>query len=860
MSWYTMFSGILAGSFILSGFFSLFLFFRRIERGINLPYFFLAVSLTCALLFGLLHSASSDVAVMLRYDRMMNLAFLGAGMSFVFMTRALTGWRNRPFLFVIVGCLALFALVAYAAPYGINLARIDGVESYRLLWGETRHRMIGPTGWLNYVTIALILLVLAYAVLAIAHQLREGDPSYARLLLGTVIIGISGILVDTLLIGVKAPETGLIDDIGFFAFIVLVGHRNYVNLIRSGELIRESRDRFLRLTEATFEGICFAEEGRITDVNWQLCAMLGYEPEEFIGRQTLDFITPPFHAFVRGKIAAGVDYTSEMDLIRKDGSFFPVEVRVRNARLDSRPLRVIVVRDLTKRRQAESENVLLAQTLRSVRDCISITDLEENLIFVNDAFLQTYGYREEDILGRNIAVVRASREGTATAGGILPGTREGGWHGEVLNRRKDGSEFPIELWTSVVHDDTGQPLAYVGVARDISDRRQSEEALIAAKERAERSDRLKDAFIANISHEVRTPLNIILGYVGLIGESIAERGDETEQVYYESVQRGAQRLMRTVDMILSISRLQVGDIETQPVRLDLARLTREIVHDYQSAAQKKGIALHYDHDGSDAAVLADEHCLMQSLHNLMDNALKYTPEGSITVRVGRGTDDTVHARIIDTGVGISEEYLPTVFQPYTQEDTGYSRGYEGIGLGLSLVKRYAELNHAKVELASEKGRGTTASLLFPHADRLVLAAEGGAASDSGQKPPLSVLLVEDDMLTIQFMRTIIGKDCVLREARSADDAMEVLEREEVGIVLMDISLSGPKNGLELTRELKESERWGALPVVVITAHAFALDRQRCMDAGCDAFLTKPVSRSELVATIEEVLGEPAFPK
>lgn len=341
---------------------------------------------------------------------------------------------------------------------------------------------------------------------------------------------------------------------------------------RTAAPIAASRDRFVRLTEATFEGICFAEHGRIFDVNTQLASMLGYDAVDIVGRETRDFIVPSYHAFVAEKIAAGVDYSAEMELIRRDGSFVPVEVRVRNTRLDDRAVRVIVIRDLTQRRKAEEQNVLLAHTLRSVRDCVSITDMEDNLIFVNEAFLQTYGYTEEEILGKNVSVVRAVGETGPSTGGILPGTREGGWHGEVRNRRKDGSEFPIELWTSIVHDVAGKPLAYVGVARDISDRRQSEEALIAAKERAERMDLLKDAFIANISHEVRTPLNIILGYVGLIGENIVARGDESEMQYFESVQRGAHRLMRTVDMILSISRLQVGDIETHLADIDLGTM------------------------------------------------------------------------------------------------------------------------------------------------------------------------------------------------------------------------------------------------------------------------------------------------
>ncbi|MFA6233428.1 MAG: ATP-binding protein, partial [Bacteroidota bacterium] len=391
----------------------------------------------------------------------------------------------------------------------------------------------------------------------------------------------------------------------------------------------------------------------------------------------------------------------------------------------------------------------------------------------------------------------------------------------------------------------------------------SERALVEEKERAERSDKLKDAFIANISHEVRTPLNIIVGYTGLISELMVSKATDEEMQYFDSVQRGAHRLMRTVDMILSISRLQVGDIELTLTPLNLSETIRQLVDDFYSAAKAKDLSLSFVTEIPNALIFADEYCLMQSIHNVLDNAVKYTHTGTISVRVFQGGPDEVCVSIRDTGVGVSPEYLESVFQPYTQEETGYSRRYDGIGLGLSLVKRYTELNQATVKLESTKGAGTTITFVYPVYSE---DAEGGnlpplpvgiveepqPVQETASAPRLTLLLVEDDPLTIEFMRTMLGRMFTLHTAQSAVEAMDVLRMHHIDVILMDISLNGEKNGLELTSELKASQEWAHIPIIAATAHAFPEDRQRSLNAGCDEYISKPIHQELLVEIINRL--------
>ncbi|MDX9759108.1 MAG: PAS domain S-box protein [Bacteroidota bacterium] len=844
MHWYVFVSGIISGLLFVSGLFTLSLSLRRIERDINISYAILAFCLAGVLLHGLYITGVPDVATKLFHNRLANTLYGVAGVAFLSLVSGLTGFRSRwPRVLITVG-LVLFVVLVWMLPYGITYSEIHGTAPMRTPWGVMRSRIDGEAGIWNLYSLVLLFSLLLYAVVAVLRQARRGACPNAGLLLSIIAIGISGIIIDTMLIEFHLGEIGIVDDLGYLALVFLVMHRNFRNLIHSADVIRESRARYARMSEASFEGIGFTRDGIIVDVNQQLADMLGYEGRELIGRPVMDLIAP-HHLDVVARHSRATEASYEHDAVRKDGTVLPVEVRVKEVHQTDHTLRVAAVRDISERRRAEQMNVLLAQALKSARDCISVTDHDGRIMFVNDAFLQYYGYTDEEILGQSILLLR----GDGSPAG-LPSDLDDSWHGVVMNRRKDGTKFPVELWTSVARGRDGSVLAYVGVARDVSDRREAERALIAAKEHAERSDRLKDAFIANISHEIRTPLNIILGYTSLIAEILEGRVSDEEMGYFESVQRGSTRLMRTVDLILSLSRVQVGDIEIDPVRFDLTEAARAITNDYRAVARKKDLELRYEGDGA-TPITADEYCVAQSLHNLLDNAIKYTDAGAITVRVERRADGDVQLSVSDTGIGISSEYLPTIFTPYTQEDSGLTRGYEGIGLGLSLVKQYTELNRGHIEIESTKGVGTTVRVVFPAGEQV--ATPGKTDEPLRDTAHVRVLLVEDDPLSIEFMRTIFAKDFLLREAASAEAAMELLAREEFELVLMDISLSGAMNGLELTRMMKSSPAFRHIPVIAVTAHGFTHDRRRCLEAGCDAYLIKPVGREELLAVMRPLL-------
>ena len=425
--------------------------------------------------------------------------------------------------------------------------------------------------------------------------------------------------------------------------------------------------------------------------------------------------------------------------------------------------------------------------------------------------------------------------------------------------RRDGQIIDVEV--------TAIPIIYDGkeavqiVAIDITERKKTEAALIAAKERAEQSDKLKDAFIANISHEIRTPLNVIMGYSNLIRSEFEDRIAEDEEIFFESIKAGGDRLMRTVEHILNISSIQVGTFELRPELIEVNSRIHRFVNDMRPLADAKSLTLEFESELPSAVINVDPYCFDQALTNLMDNAIKFTHEGGVKVTVYRD-DQRVCIDITDTGIGISAEYLPKVFSTFSQEVTGYTRPFEGLGLGLALTKRYVEMNNGMVTVKSRKGKGTTFTLQF-----LAEKVESDDDEDrhvqvtSLEEPPepvhvegKMVLVVEDDDQTQQYMDVVLSKEYGIMTADNTTTAWQLIERYNFDLVLMDLSLRGDEDGLDLTRKIRADERFAQMPIIALTAHAFPEDKKRSLEAGCNAYLSKPFQLEELKRLMNELLS------
>ncbi|HCV44243.1 MAG TPA: hypothetical protein DGH68_12215, partial [Bacteroidetes bacterium] len=260
------------------------------------------------------------------------------------------------------------------------------------------------------------------------------------------------------------------------------------------EALSESEERYRSLVEMSPDAIAVHSEGRLVYANAAAAQLLGAgTPEELVGKPILSFVHPEYHETVRQRVeSVGSEGVAapliEEKFIRLDGTVIDVEVVAIPFTFRGKPAVQVVIRDITPRNQAEREIRLLAQTVASTKDCVSITDLEDRTLFVNDAFVETYGFTREDLIGKPISIIRSPANAEELASQIRPATLAGGWYGEVVNRRKDGSNFPVELWTSVVRNEIDEPVAMVGVARDITERKRAEGSMQKLLRAIEQSD------------------------------------------------------------------------------------------------------------------------------------------------------------------------------------------------------------------------------------------------------------------------------------------------------------------------------------------------------------------------------------
>lgn len=522
--------------------------------------------------------------------------------------------------------------------------------------------------------------------------------------------------------------------------------------------------------------------------------------------------------------------------------------------------------DITERTKAEEALLLSEARFRALFDnnptMYFILDEHGFVIAVNNFGSSELGYSTEELIGKPVSFV------------IYDEDKDLVWrrhklaleHPMEISRtefrkvRKDGSIFWVKEAARAVIGADGRRLFFV-VCEDINEQKEKDIELLKAKELAERSNKLKDGFLASISHEIRTPLTGILGMTNLIHDSFAEYVTKDEEKFFISIEKSSKRLMDSVDMIINFSRLQAGDIEIKPEEFSLSPVIYSLVDIYKAAAEEKAFKLYFYSDVDDERVYADLSSVETSIGNILDNAVKYTNSGSVVITMYRNESGKLCIDIRDTGIGISEEYFMHLFEPYTQEVTGYSRPYEGLGLGLPIVKKLLDLNNVSISVNSKKGVGTLVSLCFNNEipekravvenNIQVLQPATPAQELSGDKNV--VLIVEDDETNQLLFKSYIKKYYEVIIASDANEALDSLKNRKVELILMDISLKQGMNGLELTKFIRGGTNYPHIPILVVTGHAFPADRRKAFEAGCNDFLVKPFKAEKLLEKMKNLL-------
>ena len=412
-------------------------------------------------------------------------------------------------------------------------------------------------------------------------------------------------------------------------------------------------------------------------------------------------------------------FDHEHRIIHKDGSVRWIRTRafpIKNAGGEVNKV-AAVSEDISDKKYWEEQVLKLSKAVEHSPVIIMVTNVDGLLEYVNPKFTEVTGYGSAEVLGKKPGIVSSKKknkkEYEAIWNTILSG-RE--WQGEFENIKKNGEHYWVSASISPIIDDNGKLSNFVAIEEDITNRKHYEKEIIKAKEIAEKSDRLKSEFLAQMSHEIRTPLNNILTYTSLLEEELEEKLPAGLESTFHIIGSSAGRLMRTIDLILNLSRIQTGNFEFEYEKLDLDNdILFDIILEFSLRAREKNLTLHYECTADKKVIIGDAYTLGQIFVNLLDNSIKYSHKGEIKAKL-YNDNNKVCVDICDSGIGISDEFLPKLFDPFTQEDSSSTRNYEGTGLGLTLVKNYAEINKARLSVKSLKGKGTTFTVKFDPAE------------------------------------------------------------------------------------------------------------------------------------------------
>jgi len=418
----------------------------------------------------------------------------------------------------------------------------------------------------------------------------------------------------------------------------------------------------------------------------------------------------------------------------------------------------------------------------------------------------------------------------------------------------------------------GTPITYVGMFVDITERKETAEKLQEqhrlleeALDKAQRASHAKTAFLNNMSHDIRTPMNAIIGFTNLAATHLDNR--ELVRDYLGKITTASNHLLSLINDVLDMSRIESGNVVIEETSCSLPQLLRDLQSMVQTDLEAKGLSFHMDDSAlAHPYVLCDRLRLNQVLLNTLSNALKFTPSGGdISISAAERPGDTADAavyefRVRDTGIGMSPEFLAHIFEPFERERTSTVSGIQGTGLGMSITKNLVDLMNGQITAESQKGAGSVFTLTFPF--RLSAPPDDRETPEAVEPLQLSgrhILLAEDNDLNQEIVVTILEEaGCVVDVAADGAEAVEKVRRSAdfpYDLVLMDIQMP-VMDGLEATRVIRtlDDPKLARLPIVAMTADAFEEDRQRVLSAGMDGHLGKPVDTDKLFAALQGILG------
>jgi PAS domain S-box-containing protein len=656
--------------------------------------------------------------------------------------------------------------------------------------------------------------------------------------------------------------------------------------------------------------ITISATGIVLSYNKAAERVFGYSAEEMLGTNIARLMPSPYSnehdSYLRNYLTTGkarvIGIGRETTGRRKSGEEFPIDLSVSEVSIGEERTFTGIVRDLSDRKKAEGQQAFLASLVESSVDAIIGKDLEGRIVSWNNSAEALYGYSAEEMIGQHISKIVPDEqlaELNIISQRLVEEKRV--VRVDTVRLARSGRRIDVSLSISPIVDRYGQVIGLSSISRDITELKRYtndiEEArahierqaielaqrtrdLERAQEIAERANRTKSQFLANMSHEIRTPLTAILGFTDVVRQELAHDGNYREAAeHLEAVSRNGEYLLRLINDILDLSKIEAGRVDLEILPTSPHECLRDVFELLKPRAKEKGIELELVHQTSlPASVSIDPTRLRQILLNIASNAIKFTSKGTVRIvsrlRGASGSRPRWDIAVEDTGIGMTSEQIQRIFNPFVQGDNSTQRQFGGTGLGLVISKRLAESMGGSIRVESLPTVGSRFTVCIPlgSLQGTPLVSESSAPLPRATVEPSAttlpakecrVLLVEDGIdnqrLIAHLLRTKAKAEVTIVEngLMAVERAMEEWKAGRAfDVILMDMQMP-IMDGYEATRRLRENGYAGR--IVAVTAHAMADDREKCISAGCDDFVTKPINVKSLLAVLAGRIEEKTIP-